>query len=92
MSAKTIQMQLPEDVYIDLKAIAEVERLDPIEQIRAWIKQTHQQEQWRNGWRELRKEVQQAGYFDPNEGIDDLVARLRKQREEIFETEYAHLY
>lgn len=92
MSVKTIHMQLPEDVYFELIAIAEVDKLDPIEQIRAWIKQTCQQEKWRKGWRELRDEVQRTGNFDPNESIDDLVERLRKQREEIFETEYAHLY
>ncbi len=46
---------------------------------------------WEEGWQQLRQQVSESGVMV---GLtkDEIVARLRQTRQEIFEAEYAHLY
>ncbi|KAA3663468.1 MAG: hypothetical protein DWQ04_10560 [Chloroflexi bacterium] len=47
---------------------------------------------WQDGWTQLRKQVHKSGGLLTGLTKDEIVARLRQTRQEIFEAEYAHLY
>ncbi|MFN8492299.1 MAG: hypothetical protein U0350_32160 [Caldilineaceae bacterium] len=47
---------------------------------------------WQDEFREFQKQVRAAGGFQLGATKDEVIANLREQRRQIFETEYAHLY
>ncbi len=47
---------------------------------------------WEEGWQQLRQQVSESGGVMVGLTKDEIVARLRQTRQEIFEAEYAHLY
>jgi hypothetical protein len=44
------------------------------------------------GQNALQKQVRAAGGFQLGNTKEEVIAKLREQRQEIFEAEYAHLY
>ena len=51
-----------------------------------------QSETWQQEFRDFQKQVRVAGGFNLGTTKEETIARLREQRQEIFEAEYAHLY
>ena len=47
---------------------------------------------WQQEFRDFQKQVRAAGGFHLGATKEELIIRLREQRREIFEAEYAHLY
>ena len=87
-----VTIQLPDLLYQELETIAIAKHSDPVTMISSWVKSVQQCSQRLQEWQLLCADVQRAGGYPKDETIDQLVERLRKTREEIFEQEYAHLY
>lgn len=51
-----------------------------------------QSEVWQQEFRAFQKQVRAAGGFDLGATKEEIIVRLRQQRQELFEAEYAHLY
>jgi hypothetical protein len=49
-------------------------------------------ETWRNEFRQLQQQVRTNGGFRLGETKEDIIAALRKQRRQLFESNYADLY
>ena len=87
-----VTIQLPDLLYQELETIAKAKHSDPVTIITAWVENVQHRSQRLQEWKLLCADVQRAGGYPKDETIDELVERLRKTREEIFEQEYAHLY
>lgn len=92
VNRETVALEIPASLYAELKELASASKQDPVAIIAEWVDETRQRRQWRQGWAELRGQVQEDGKFQPDETADAIVALTRRSREEIFEAEYAHLY
>jgi hypothetical protein len=51
-----------------------------------------QRQAWQQEFRELQKQVRAAGGIQLGATKEEVIAKLREQRRQIFEAEYAHLY
>jgi hypothetical protein len=49
-------------------------------------------EAWQREFRQLQQDVRATGGFGLGETKDEVIANLRRIRQQIFEEEYAHLY
>lgn len=92
MNTPTITLELPTQIYMDLKGLADEAQIDPVEMLRRWIAATQEQQSWRQGWDELRQLVREEGGLSVGTTKEEVVEQMRKTRQEIFEAEYAHLY
>ena len=70
--------QLKAEIVADVLAELEAGQLEPIS--------------WREGWADLQASVAAHGGLNVGESTEEIVAHMRRIREEIFEAEYAHLY
>jgi len=91
-TAGTFSVQLPAQLYADLRILADDEQLDPTEVIARLVAAARQQRSWRHGLQLLREQIIKDGGLQIGTTKDDVVARLRQTRRKIFEAEYAHLY
>ncbi len=92
MDTGTVTLQLPARLYADLQFLAETENSDPIEIISRLVAHVRQQRAWRRDLVALREQIRQEGDLQVGVTKDEVVKRLRQTRQELFETEYAHLY
>ena len=92
MNIPTITLELPVQVYTDLKFLADKAQIDLIELLRRWAVSTQEQLAWQQGWDELRQLVKVEGGLDVGTTKEEVVEQMRKTRQELFEAEYAHLY
>ncbi|HOT93151.1 MAG TPA: hypothetical protein PLN71_16435 [Anaerolineae bacterium] len=92
MDTPTITLELPAQVYADLQSLADEAKIDLVEMLRRWIKQTSEQRAWIQAWDDLRRLVQEEGGLHVGTTKEEVVEHMRKTRQEIFEAEYAHLY
>ncbi len=90
MTAPTITLELPAQVYADLQSLADEAKIDLVEMLRRWTKQTAEQRAWVQAWDDLW--VQEEGGLHVGMTKEEVVEQMRKTRQEIFEAEYAHLY
>jgi hypothetical protein len=91
MSSKTVVLQLPVKLYSELEVLAHEAQTDPVTLIETWVHETQQRHRWQEGWASLRTQVTSGG-ISQAETVDKIVEQTRQVREDIFETEYAHLY
>lgn len=89
---ETITLELPRSLYMDLQALAEEEDEDLVALLSQWVQQAHQRQAWLRELRDLRNLIQREGGLDVGDTKEEVVAQMRKTRQEIFEAEYAHLY
>ena len=96
MAAQEIRWQVPEGLYREL-VCAQHEMAYP--SLTAFVSQAVkrylaevQHEAWRREFRQLQHDVRATGGFGLGETKEDVIARLREQRRQIFDTDYAHLY
>lgn len=92
MNTPTITLELPAQVYADLQSLADEAKIDLVEMLRRWTKQTSEQRAWVQAWDDLRRLVQEEGGLHVGTTKEEVVEHMRKTRQEIFEAEYAHLY
>lgn len=96
MSTTTVVWEVPENLYGELvKAQTELafpNLADFVTQAVQRYLAEIQHEHWQQEFRDFQKQVRVAGGFNLGTTKEEIIARLREQRQEIFETEYAHLY
>ncbi|MBF0118329.1 MAG: hypothetical protein HQK79_05795 [Desulfobacterales bacterium] len=59
--------------------------------VQRYIAET-QHETWRFEFRKLQKQVHSSGGFQLGQTKEQVIAKLREQRHQIFESDYAHMY
>jgi hypothetical protein len=89
---ETVTIQIPSTVYVELEAIAAEEKSDPIAVLTTLVKNARYQRTFGQLWQELLEQVRREGGLHVGATADEIVEQLRITREEIFETDYAHLY
>jgi len=92
INTPTITLELPIQVYTDLKALADEAQVDLVEMLRRWAQLTKEQRSWRQTWEDLCQLVKEEGGLNVGATKEKVVEQMRKTRQEIFEAEYAHLY
>lgn len=96
MSSKEIVWQIPEDLYRELvqaqKELDYPSLSDLISQAVQRRLAEIRSQTWQEEFRELQRQVRATGGFALGETKDEVIARLRQIRREVFEEEYAHLY
>ncbi len=88
---ETTTLELPTKLYTNLESLAENDDQDITALLEQWVKEA-QRQRWIQGWQELRDLIREEGGLDVGETKEEIVAHMRKTRQEIFEEEYAHLY
>lgn len=96
MASRKIVWQVPEDLYREL---VQTQKQLHYPNLPALISQAVQRrlaelrhEAWQAEFRKLQRQVWASGGFKLGETEDEVIARLREIRKQIFEQEYAHLY
>ena len=96
MSSREIVWKIPEGLYHELEW-AQQELSYP--NLIALVSQAVQRylaevrhEAWWHEFRQLQQQVRATGGFGLGETKEEVIAKLREQRRQIFEAEYAHLY
>jgi hypothetical protein len=92
MDAPVKTIQLPADLYQELESLASEEESDPVTLLTRLVKEARQRRSLRQLWDELCDVVQSEGGLDVDATTEEIVEKLRKTRQEIFDAEYAHLY
>ena len=96
--AKTVTVELPNSLYIELAAMASDHKIDLVAMIEDLVHSAQQQQAWQKGWAELRHQVQVqppqhlVSKTGKTELTEELALHMCKSRQEIFDAEYAHLY
>ncbi len=96
MASQEIVWQVPEELYRELiQAQQELAYPDLI----ALVSQAVQRylaeiryEDWGQEFRQLQQQVRATGGLGLGETKEQVIAKLREQRRQIFESDYAHLY
>jgi len=92
MDKRFVIIQLPAGLHDELQALAEDEQTDLVEVIRRLVALASQRQDWLRDLAALRGQITQDGGLQVGTTKEEVVARLRQTRREIFEVEYAHLY
>jgi hypothetical protein len=92
MDTELVTLQLPANLYEKLQALAIEKRTDPIDVIASLVTDATQQKNWLQDLNALRQQIKEDGGLQVGSTKEEVIDRLRQTREEIFETEYAHLY
>jgi len=92
MDKPPVTVQLPASLHDELQALAEDEQTDLIEVIRRLVAMAGQRQGWLRDLAALREQIRQDGGLQVGTTKEEVVARLRQTRREIFEAEYARLY
>ncbi len=96
MVSKEIVWKVPESLYRELECaqqeLAYSTLTDFVSQaVQRYLADIHH-ENWQREFRQLQKQIRSTGGFGLGHTKEEVIANLRKQRREIYETEYAHLY
>ena len=92
MDRPLVTVQLPAGLHDELQALAADEQTDLVEVIRRLVTAASQRRGWLRDLEALREQIRQDGGLRVGATREEVIARLRQTRREIFETEYAHLY
>ena len=96
MATQKITWQVPEGLYRELVS-AQREMAYPsltaliAQAVKRYLAEV-QYEAWQREFRQLQQEVRAAGGVGLGDTKEEVIARLREQRQQIFKTDYAHLY
>lgn len=96
MSSTEIVWEVPEPLYSELlnvqRELAYPSLVDLIAQaVQRYLAEV-QQQVWQQEFRELQKQVRAAGGIQMGVTKEEVIAKLREQRSQIFEADYADLY
>ena len=96
MGAVEIVWKVPESLYQELiKAQRDLAFQNPVDLISQAVQRylaEIEHQTWEQEFRDLQKQVRAAGGFQLGDTKEEVITRLREQRRQLFETEYAHLY
>lgn len=96
MSNTAIVWEVPEPLYNELlnaqRELAFPQLVDIVTQAVQRYLAEIQREKWQQEFLAFQKQVRADGGFNLGTTKEEVIARLRQQRQEIFETDYAHLY
>lgn len=92
MDTITATIQLPVELYTEIEKFAAKDQNDLNALLVSLLRQAVEARKWREGWRELRNMVQRDNGSSVGMTKEEIVEQMRKTRQEVFETEYAHLY
>jgi hypothetical protein len=92
MDKTLIDIQLPASLYEKLQTLATEEQTDPVSLIAKFVTEAYQHRRWLQDLIRLRQQIQNENDPQLSNTKEEIITQLRQSREEIFETEYAHLY
>jgi hypothetical protein len=92
MSAATVPIQLPGEVYTKLVLLAAEEQVDPAAIVSRLVDIATQRRAWLRDLTALREQIERDGSLSVGASREEVVQRMRQTRQEIFDAEYAHLY
>jgi hypothetical protein len=92
MDRTTVKLELPASLYADLQSLAENEEQDPVDVIAGLVETARHRRAWLRDVEALRAQVRNEGGLSVGATKEQVVARMRQTRREIFEAEYAHLH
>ena len=92
MDTKTVNLELPANVYEDLSSLAEAEQSAPAEVVARLVRLARQRSIWLQELAALQRQIRLDGGLKVGATRDEVVDTLRQARRAIFEAEYAHLY
>lgn len=96
MGSVEIVWKVPESLYEELvKAQRDLAFQNPVDLIAQAVQRylaEIEHQTWEQEFRNLQKQVRTAGGFQLGNTKEEVITRLREQRRELFEREYAHLY
>ncbi|NJL47878.1 MAG: hypothetical protein HC929_10820 [Leptolyngbyaceae cyanobacterium SM2_5_2] len=91
MDNQLVTLQLPANLYQKLQLLATEEETSPADTISRLIINAEQRKAWLQNLAALRQQIQADGGLQLG-NQEERVERLQQIRQEIFDTEYAHLY
>ena len=92
MDTKLVNLQVNSNLYEKLQTLATEKHTDPVSIITQLITEAYQQRHWLQDLTVLRQQIQAQNDSRLGNTKEEIIAQLRQMRQEIFETEYAHLY
>ncbi|MEZ4526927.1 MAG: hypothetical protein R2941_13505 [Desulfobacterales bacterium] len=92
MNNSVVSIDLPFHIYSELLSLQTDDAKEPPEIIARLVKDAHHHLAWIHDLSELRNEIRKQGGLYTGKTEEEMIERLRKDRKEIFETEYSHLY
>ncbi|MCU0644692.1 MAG: hypothetical protein MUC94_10570 [bacterium] len=96
MPSKEIVWKIPEGLYNELeRAQKELDYPNLISLVSQAVQRflaEVKQDAWLKQFRQLQKMVRSSGGLGLGETKNEVIAKLREQRLQVFEEEYAHLY
>jgi len=87
-----VTIELPAKLHDELQALASEECASPAEVIQRLVSAATRHRSWLRDLTALRELIREEGGLQVGASREEVIARLRQTRREIFETEYAHLY
>ena len=92
MSANTISVQLPAEIYTKLAQLAAEEQVDPVAVVSRLVDIATQHRAWLRNLSALREQIERDGGIHIGASREEVVERMQQTRQDIFYAEYAHLY
>jgi hypothetical protein len=96
MASTEIVWVVPEKLYQELvnaqEELAFPSMVDLVEQAVLRYLAEIQRQDWQHEFREFQKQVRAAGGLELGVTKEEVIAKLRERRRQLFEAEYAHLY
>jgi metal-responsive CopG/Arc/MetJ family transcriptional regulator len=96
MESTKIVWKVPKNLYRELERAQQELAFPSVVDLVAQAVQRYltelQRQAWQQEFRALQKQVRAAGGLQLGTTKEEVITKLREQRREIFEAEYAHLY
>ncbi len=92
MASTGVTIELSTELHAELKAMAEEDHTSPADVIQRLVSAASRHRAWLRDVASLRELIERDGGLQVGTTKDEVVARLRQTRHEIFEAEYANLY
>lgn len=90
---RIVTIQVSVRLHEKLQTLADMGHTDPVGVIEKLVASVDQQRGWLRDLSALQQQVQADGGLATDKTTrDEIIAQLRQTRQELFETEYTHLY
>jgi len=96
MKTREVVLKVSDQMYAEMSQVKKEQSFRNLTDLISLAVQRYladiQHEAWWNEFRRLQKEVRSSGIFKLNQTKENVIANLRKQRKQIFESDYANMY
>ena len=92
MDTELVTLELPASLYKQLQELATQEHTDLVSKLTQLVTDACQRKTWLQDLTLLRQQIKDEGGLQLGDTKEQAMSQLRQTRQEIFETEYAHLY